>query len=41
VAAAHQTARWRTAADARRLRNGLIATGLSLALVALGIAVIV
>ena len=41
VAAAHQTARWRDAPDARRFRNGLIAYGLSLVLIALGIAVIV
>ena len=41
VAAAHQTARWRKAADARRFRNGLIAYCLSLTLVLLGIAVIV
>jgi hypothetical protein len=41
LAAAHQTARWRGAADARRYRNGLIAFCLSLALVALGIVVIV
>lgn len=40
VAAAHQTARWREADDARRYRNGLIAYCLSLALVAGGIAVI-
>lgn len=41
VAAAHQTARWREAADARKFRNGLLAYGLSLALILLGIAVIV
>jgi hypothetical protein len=41
VAAAHQTARWREAADARRFRNGLIAYSLSLALVLLGLVVIV
>lgn len=41
VAAAHQTARWREAADARKFRNGLIAYSLSLALILLGIAVIV
>jgi uncharacterized membrane protein YphA (DoxX/SURF4 family) len=41
VAAAHQTARWRDAPDARRFRNGLIAYCLSLALIAGGLAVIV
>jgi hypothetical protein len=41
LAAAHQTARWREAADARRYRNGLIAFGLSLALVVLGLLVVV
>jgi hypothetical protein len=41
VAAAHQTARWRDEPDARRFRNGLIAYGLSLALIAAGVAVIV
>jgi hypothetical protein len=41
LAAAHQTARWRDAADARRYRNGLIAFGLSLALVVLGLLVVV
>ena len=41
VAAAHQTARWRDAPDARRFRNGLIAYCLSLALIAAGLAIIV
>jgi hypothetical protein len=41
VAAAHQTARWREAADARRFRNSLIAYSLSLALIAAGLAVVV
>jgi hypothetical protein len=41
VAAAHQTARWREAEDARRFRNGLLAYTLSLALIAAGLAVIV
>ena len=41
VAAAHQTARWREAADALKFRNGLIVYGLSLVLIVLGIVVIV
>jgi hypothetical protein len=41
VAAAHQTARWRDAPPARRFRNGLLAYGLALVLVVLGIVVIV
>ncbi|MBI3360615.1 MAG: hypothetical protein HY023_05845, partial [Chloroflexi bacterium] len=41
VAAAHQTARWCEAPDARKFRNGLIAYGLSFVLILLGIVVIV
>jgi len=41
VAAAHQTARWRQADPPRRFRNGLIAFGLALALIGLGLAVVV